>query len=36
VQIEQDVETIIDEAIAFAETSPDPKPADLYTDVFKD
>ena len=35
-EIDQDVEAIIDEAIAFAEASPEPQPADLYTDVFKD
>ena len=35
-EIDQDVEEIIDEAIAFAVASPEPQPADLYADVFKD
>jgi len=35
-QIEDDVETVIRDAIAFAESSPWPDPDDLYTHVFKD
>jgi pyruvate dehydrogenase E1 component alpha subunit len=34
--IAQSVERTIDEAIAFAEASPEPQPADLYADVFKE
>jgi len=35
-ELEKGVEQTIAEAIAFAESSPDPQPADLYTDVFKE
>jgi TPP-dependent pyruvate/acetoin dehydrogenase alpha subunit len=35
-QIEQDVEEIIDEAIEFAETSPEPQVSDLYEGVFQE
>lgn len=35
-EIEEDVEQTITEAIAFAESGPDPQPADLYADVFKE
>lgn len=35
-QIEQEVEETLDEAIAFAESSPEPELADLYTHVFKE
>ena len=35
-EIERGVEQAIIEAIAFAESSPDPQPADLYADVFKE
>ncbi len=35
-EVDQDVEEIIDEAIAFAEASPEPQLADLYADVFKE
>lgn len=35
-RIEQEVESEIAEAIAFAEESPFPEPAELYTDVFKE
>jgi TPP-dependent pyruvate/acetoin dehydrogenase alpha subunit len=35
-QIEQQVEAEIADAFAFAEASPFPEPAELYTDVFKD
>jgi pyruvate dehydrogenase E1 component alpha subunit len=34
--VEQGVEQTIDEAIAFAESSPEPELADLYTHVFKE
>ena len=34
--IQSDVSAVIDEAIEFAESSPLPDPADIYTDVFKD
>lgn len=34
--IEKAVEQTVAEAIAFAESSPDPQPEDLYTDVFKE
>jgi pyruvate dehydrogenase E1 component alpha subunit len=34
--IQAEVAAAIDEAIEFAETSPLPDPADIYTDVFKD
>jgi len=34
--VDRDVEEIIDEAIAFAESSPEPQIEDLYTDVFQD
>jgi TPP-dependent pyruvate/acetoin dehydrogenase alpha subunit len=26
----------VDDALAFAEQSPDPEPAELYTDVYRD
>lgn len=35
-EIAEGVEYIIDDAIAFAEASPDPQPAELYADVFKE
>jgi pyruvate dehydrogenase E1 component alpha subunit len=35
-KVDQDVEEIIDEAITFAESSPEPQLADLYADVFKE
>ena len=35
-KIAEGVEYIIDDAIAFAEASPDPQPAELYADVFKE
>lgn len=35
-EVDRNVEEIIDEAIAFAESSPEPQLADLYADVFKD
>jgi len=34
--IDQRIEAEIDEAITFAEDSPEPDPADVYTDVFKE
>ena len=35
-EIEQDVEQTLDQAIAFAESSPEPELAELYTHVFKE
>jgi TPP-dependent pyruvate/acetoin dehydrogenase alpha subunit len=35
-ETDREVEAVIDEAIAFAESGPEPQPADLYADVFKD
>ena len=35
-QVDADVEQTLQEAIDFAETSPQPVPADVYTDVFKE
>lgn len=35
-EIEQTVAQTIAEAVEFAESSPEPEPADLYTDVFKE
>ncbi len=35
-QLDQDVERTLDEAVAFAQASPEPSPADLYTHVFSD
>jgi pyruvate dehydrogenase E1 component alpha subunit len=35
-EVDGEVEGIIDEAIAFAESSPEPEAEDLYTDVFVD
>lgn len=35
-QVEASVEARLKEAVAFAEASPEPDPADLYTDVFKE
>jgi pyruvate dehydrogenase E1 component alpha subunit len=35
-EIQAEVTAVIDQSIEFAETSPLPDPADIYTDVFKD
>jgi pyruvate dehydrogenase E1 component alpha subunit len=34
--IEKDVNDIIDEAVAFADASPEPEPEELFTDIYKD
>ena len=34
--IEKDVNDIIDEAVAFADASPEPDPEELFTDIYKD
>jgi pyruvate dehydrogenase E1 component alpha subunit len=34
--IEKDVNDIIDEAVAFADASPEPPPEELFTDIYKD
>jgi pyruvate dehydrogenase E1 component alpha subunit len=34
--IEKDVNDIIDEAVAFADASPEPAPEELFTDIYKD
>ena len=34
--VEKDVNDIVDEAVAFAEASPEPAPEELFTDVYKD
>jgi len=34
--IEKDVNDIIDEAVAFADASPEPEPDELFTDIYKD
>jgi pyruvate dehydrogenase E1 component alpha subunit len=34
--IEKDVNDIIDEAVAFADASPEPGPEELFTDIYKD
>jgi pyruvate dehydrogenase E1 component alpha subunit len=34
--IEKDVFDRVDEAVAFAEASPEPAPEELFTDVYKD
>lgn len=35
-ETDREVEAVIDEAIAFAESGPEPQPEDLYLDVFQD
>jgi pyruvate dehydrogenase E1 component alpha subunit len=34
--IEKDVNDIVDEAVAFADASPEPPPEELFTDIYKD
>jgi pyruvate dehydrogenase E1 component alpha subunit len=34
--IEKDVNDVIDEAVAFADASPEPPPEELFTDIYKD
>ena len=34
--VEKDVSDLVDEAVAFAEASPEPPPEELFTDVYKD
>jgi len=34
--VEKDVNDLVDEAVAFAESSPEPAPEELFTDVYKD
>jgi pyruvate dehydrogenase E1 component subunit alpha len=34
--VQKDVNDIVDEAVAFAEASPEPAPEELFTDVYKD
>jgi pyruvate dehydrogenase E1 component alpha subunit len=34
--VEKDVSDLVDEAVAFAEASPEPAPEELFTDVYKD
>jgi pyruvate dehydrogenase E1 component alpha subunit len=34
--IEKDVNDLVDEAVAFADASPEPPLEELYTDIFKD
>jgi pyruvate dehydrogenase E1 component alpha subunit len=34
--IEKAVSDLVDEAVAFAEASPEPPPEELFTDVYKD
>jgi pyruvate dehydrogenase E1 component alpha subunit len=34
--IEKAVNDLADEAVAFAEASPEPPPSELFTDVYKD
>ncbi len=34
--VEKDVNDLVDEAVAFAEASPEPAPEELFTDVYKD
>jgi TPP-dependent pyruvate/acetoin dehydrogenase alpha subunit len=34
--VEKDVHDIVDEAVAFAEASPEPPPEELFRDVYKD
>jgi pyruvate dehydrogenase E1 component alpha subunit len=34
--IEKDVNDVVDEAVAFADASPEPEPAELFTDIYKD
>ena len=35
-EVDQRVREVVEEAVAFAERSPDPEPQDLYTDVYMD
>jgi pyruvate dehydrogenase E1 component alpha subunit len=35
-KIEKDVNDLVDEAVAFAEASPEPEPSELFTDIFKE
>src|SRR5438093_21656 len=35
-KIEKDVNDLVDEAVAFAEASPDPPASELFTDIFKE
>jgi pyruvate dehydrogenase E1 component alpha subunit len=34
--IEKDVNDLVDEAVAFADASPEPPPEELFTDIFKE
>jgi pyruvate dehydrogenase E1 component alpha subunit len=34
--VEKDVNDVADEAVAFAEASPEPPPEELFTDVYRD
>jgi len=34
--VEKDVNDLVDEAVAFAEASPEPAPEELFRDVYKD
>src|SRR5438876_872937 len=35
-KIEKDVNDLVDEAVAFADASPEPEPSELFTDIFKE
>jgi pyruvate dehydrogenase E1 component alpha subunit len=35
-RIEKDVNDLVDEAVAFADASPEPPPEELFTDIFKE
>jgi len=35
-KIEKDVNDLVDEAVAFADASPEPAPSELFTDIFKE